>query len=115
MVKFHVVRPVAPAARVRRKTTQCDSNFKEGILLSLRFSRNDYAFVYSEGRPIGAILVGDTKGRGQFSLLFSGRELDFEILRPRAVERRFGRQELERLQSQFLRPSTRHAALAGHQ
>lgn len=74
-------------------------------MLSLRFSRDDYAFVYSEGRPIGAILVGETKNRSQFSLLFSGGELDFEILRPRAVERRFGRQELEKLQSQFLRPS----------
>ena len=74
-------------------------------MLSLRFSRDDYAFVYSEGRPIGAILVGETKGRSQFSLLFSGREIDFEILRPRAVERRFGRQELDRLQSRFLFPS----------
>jgi len=71
-------------------------------MLSLRFSRDDYAFVYSEGRPIGAILVGETKGRSQFSLLFSGREIDFEILRPRTVERRFGRQELEKLRSQFL-------------
>ena len=57
-------------------------------MLSLRFSTDDYAFVYTEGRPIGAILVGETKGRTQFSLLFSGRETDFEILRPRAVERR---------------------------
>ena len=72
-------------------------------MLSLRFSKDDYAFVYSEGRPIGAILVGETKGRGQFSLLFSGREIEFQILRPRAVEHRFGRQELEKLQTQFLR------------
>ena len=70
-------------------------------MLSLRFSTDDYAFVYTEGRPIGAILVGKTKGRSQFSLLFSGREMDFEILRPQAVERRFGRQELERLRSRF--------------
>ncbi len=72
-------------------------------MLSLRFSTDDYAFVYTRGRPIGAILVGKTKGRSQFSLLFSGREMDFEILRPQAVERRFGRQELERLRSRFLR------------
>jgi hypothetical protein len=72
-------------------------------MLSLRFSTDDYAFVYTNGRPIGAIVVGDIKGRGQFSLLFSGQEADFEILRPRAVERRFGREELEKLQSQFLR------------
>jgi len=74
-------------------------------MLSLRFSTDDYAFVYTEGRPIGAILVGETKGRSQFSLLFSGQETDFEILRPRTVERRFGREELEKLQSRFLRPS----------
>ena len=61
-------------------------------MLSLRFSRDDYAFVYTEGRPIGAILVGEIKGRGQFSLLLLRRQADFEILRPRAVERRFGRQ-----------------------
>jgi len=73
-------------------------------MLSLRFSRDDYAFVYTEGRPIGAILVGETKGRSQFSLLFSGQEMDFEILRPRAVERRFGREELEKLELRFLRP-----------
>ena len=79
-------------------------------MLSLRFSRDDYAFVYTEGRPIGAILVGELKGRSQFSLLFSGREFDFEILRPRAVERRFGRQELEKLELQFLRPSPRMAS-----
>ena len=73
-------------------------------MLSLRFSTDDYAFVFSEGRPIGAILAGETKGRSQISLLFSGQEKDFEILRPRAVERRYGREELERLQSRFLRP-----------
>ncbi len=84
-------------------------------MLSLRFSRDDYAFVYTEGRPIGAILVGETKGRGQFSLLFSGRQADFEILRPRAVERRYGRQELDKLRSQFLRFSPQTAAVAGHE
>jgi hypothetical protein len=82
---------------------QCDSNFTEGMMLALRFCTDDYAFVYTGGRPIGAILVGQTKGRSQFSLLFSGRETDFEILRPQAVERRFGRQELEKLRSRFLR------------
>ena len=46
-------------------------------MLSLRFSRDDYAFVYTEGRPIGAILVGETKGRSQFSLLFSGQRNGF--------------------------------------
>jgi hypothetical protein len=81
------------------------SKLKEGNMLSLRFSRDDYAFVYSAGRPIGAILVGETSGRSQFSLLFSGREFDFEVLRPAAVVRRFGREELAKLQSQFLRPS----------
>ena len=72
-------------------------------MLALRFCTDDYAFVYTGGRPIGAILVGQTKGRSQFSLLFCGQETDFEILRPQAVERRFGRQELEKLRSRFLR------------
>ena len=71
-------------------------------MLSLRFSTDDYAFVYTEGRPIGAILVGPTKGRSQLSLLFSGQAADFEILRPQAVERRFGQQELDKLRSRFL-------------
>jgi hypothetical protein len=82
-------------------------------MLSLRFSRDDYAFVYTEGRPIGAILVGEIKGRSQFSLLFSGREMDFEILRPQAVERRFGREELEKLQLRFLRADSTHHRRAG--
>jgi len=75
-------------------------------MLSLRFSTDDYAFVYTGGRPIGAILVGEIKGRSQMSLLFSGQETDFEILRPRTVERRFGREELEKLQSRFLCPGS---------
>jgi hypothetical protein len=87
-------------------------------MLSLRFSTDDYAFVYTDGRPIGAIVVGQMKGRSQFSLLFSGCETDFEILRPQAVERRFGLQELEKLRSRFLRfkPKTtdgRAACVAG--
>jgi len=73
-------------------------------MLSLRFSRDDYAFVFTGGRPIGAILVGEIKGRSQLSLSFSGEEMDFEILRASAVERRFGREELEKLQSRFLGP-----------
>ena len=77
-------------------------------MLSLRFSTDDYAFVYTEGRPIGAILVGQIKGHSQFSLLFSGQELDFEILRPQAIERRFGWEELEKLQLRFLRPDFTH-------
>ncbi len=72
-------------------------------MLSLRFSTDDYAFVYTQGRPIGAILVGPTKGRSQLSLLFSGQERDFEILRPQAVEQRFGREELDKLRARFLR------------
>ena len=77
-------------------------------MLSLRFSTDEYAFVYTDGRPIGAILVGEIKGRSQLSLLFSGEAVDFEILRPRAVERRFGSEELEKLQSRFLRPQGRN-------
>jgi hypothetical protein len=71
-------------------------------MLALKFSQDEYAFVYTMGRPIGAILVGEKKGRGQLSLLFSGSRTDFEVLRPQTVELRFGRDELTRLESQFL-------------
>jgi hypothetical protein len=80
-------------------------DYKEVIMLALRFSRDDYAFVFSGGRPIGAIIVGENKGRSQLSLFFAGQETDFEILRPQAVQRRFGREELEKLRSRFLPPS----------
>jgi hypothetical protein len=70
-------------------------------MLALRFGKDEFAFVYSAGRPIGAILVGDFKGKGRFSLLFSGEHADFEVLRPRAVEQRFGRDELDRLCAEF--------------
>jgi hypothetical protein len=76
--------------------------FREDVMLSLQFSRDDYAFVYSEGRPIGAILIGAIKGRSRLSLLFGGQPTDFEILRPSAVEGRYGIDELERLRSRFL-------------
>jgi hypothetical protein len=69
-------------------------------MLTLRFSADDYAFVYSAGRPIGAIVVSETRGR--LALLFSGARTDFEVLRPQAVERRFGRAELEKLEAEFL-------------
>ena len=79
-------------------------------MLALRFSTDDYAFVYTAGRPIGAIVVGDTRGKSQLSLLFSGRQSDFEVLRPTAVERRFGRKELEKLEMQFLRVNDRQSS-----
>jgi hypothetical protein len=83
-------------------------------MLSLRFSKDDYAFVYTAGRPIGAILVGEIKGRSQLSLVFSGQEMDFEILRPQVVERRFGREELEKLRSRFLSAASMSANRACH-
>ena len=70
-------------------------------MLALRFSPGDYVFVYSKGRPLGAILVGDGRGKGRFPLLFCGRERDFEILRPSVVEHRYGSEELERLIEDF--------------
>lgn len=70
-------------------------------MLALRFSAGDYAFVYSKGRPIGAIRVGNCRGKGRFPLLFCGRQLDFEILRPSVVEHRYGSEELERLIKDF--------------
>ena len=74
---------------------------KEVDMLALRFSPGDYVFVYSKGRPLGAILVGDCSRKGRFPLLFCGGELDFEILRPSVVEHRYGSEELERLIEDF--------------
>ena len=70
-------------------------------MLALRFSAGDYCFVYSQGRPIGAIRVGDCRSKGQFPLLFCGRQCDFEVLRPSVVEHRYGSAELERLIEDF--------------
>ena len=78
-------------------------------MLALGLRKGEYAFVYNEGRPIGAILVRDANRNGRFALGFSGEKLDFEILRPSLVESRFGPQELTRLIQHFLpdAPSTR--------
>ncbi len=73
-------------------------------MLALSFSQGDYAFVFSGGRPIGAILVGDCRGKGRFPLLFAGRELDFNVLRPSVVERCYGAEELEKLIEEFSLP-----------
>jgi hypothetical protein len=70
-------------------------------MLALTVSPGDYVFVYSQGRPLGAILVGDARGRGRSPLLFCGRERDFEILRPSVVAHRYGSAELERLIDDF--------------
>jgi hypothetical protein len=74
-------------------------------VLALSFRGGEYAFVYHEGRPIGAIIAGDLNSAGEHprrSIVFSGQRQDFEILRPNVVANRFGRQELERLIAVFL-------------
>ena len=73
-------------------------------MLALRFRDGDYAFVYCEGRAIGAILAGDASHGGirpRSKLLFSGEKLDFEVLRPSVVASRFGEEELKRLKGSF--------------
>jgi hypothetical protein len=72
-----------------------------GIGLVLSFRPEDFAFVYSGGRPIGAVAVGPASP-ARTALLFSGDRRDFEILRPAVVQSRFGRKVLERLIEQFL-------------
>lgn len=71
-------------------------------MLALSFYDGDYAFIYSAGRPIGALRVAEIKGSGRVKLGFAGDELAFEVLRPSVVERRFGHAELMRLMNQFL-------------
>lgn len=74
-------------------------------MLVLSFRDGDLAFVYSAGIAIGAIQFGDQKPGGKrfrIPVGFCGRNDEFEILRPSAVERRYGKQELERLTEQFL-------------
>ncbi len=71
-------------------------------MLALSFSDGDFAFIYSAGRPIGVLLVGEIKGAGRLKLRFAGDALAFEVLRPSVVERRFGKAELVRLTKQFL-------------
>ena len=78
---------------------------KEVVVLALCFKDRDFAFVYHDGEPIGAIFVGEISPRARspkVSLLFSGRKSQFEVLRPSVVERRYGREELERLTELFL-------------
>ena len=74
-------------------------------MLALTFREGDFAFVFHDGTAIGAILVGDERRVGKrlrVPVRFSGRKDDFEILRPKLVERRFGKQELDKLIEQFL-------------
>ena len=73
-------------------------------MLAIGFKGGDYAFVYHEGRAIGAIMLGDAKPGSRESraqILFSGRLHEFEVLRPSIVARRFGQRELERLVERF--------------
>jgi hypothetical protein len=72
-------------------------------MLALTFSDGELAFVYSAGRPIGAVRIAEVRGAGRVKLHFAGDESAFEVLRPSVVERRFGRPELVRLIDQFLK------------
>jgi len=74
-------------------------------MLALTFREGDYAFVYHNGTAIGAILFGDERPPGRHfrvPVRFSGLKDDFEILRPKVVEHRYGKQELDKLAEQFL-------------
>ena len=73
-------------------------------MLKLLFKREEYAFVYVQGRAVGAIRIGEVKSGGEtpkVALLFSGSKSDFEVLRPSVVAFRYGEQELARLVREF--------------
>ncbi len=73
-------------------------------MLALRFAVGEYAFIYHEGTAIGAIRLSEVKPSSaspKVSVAFAGDRHGFEVLRPSVVERRFGREELERLHRQF--------------
>ncbi len=76
-------------------------------MLALTLRDKDYVFVYHNGTPIGAILFGTERpgGRAKFPVQFAGGQDDFEILRPKVVEARYGKQELQRLILEFCPPS----------
>lgn len=94
--------------------TECPLIRQGSAMLALSFRDGDYAFVYHAGIAIGAILFGDEKSgrrRVRMPVRFAGRKDTFEILRPQAVERRYGKQELEQLTEQFLHQPATCAAL----
>lgn len=71
-------------------------------MLAIRLRIGGYVFVYHQGSPIGAILIGQmSPSRSWVSLLFSGDPHEFEILRPEVVARRYGEEELEKLVERF--------------
>jgi hypothetical protein len=75
-------------------------------MLAIAVKGGEPAFVYHNGFPIGAVLVGDNTRHRQspmtFTLLFGGTRSEFEILRAGVVVKRFGPEELERLRKRFL-------------
>lgn len=77
-------------------------------MLVLSFRSGEFAFVFHRGIPIGAIVVPKRTRGGEpirFPIVFAGGADDFEVLRPIAVERRYGKQQLQRLTEQFLLPA----------
>ena len=74
-------------------------------MLALTFRQDEYAFIYHAGKPIGAIRVGKLQPGGlrtRLPLHFAGAKDEFEVLRPKVVAYRYGPQELERLEREFL-------------
>jgi hypothetical protein len=71
-------------------------------MLALSFAQGDFAFIYSAGRPIGALVFAEATTAGRVKLRFAGDEVAFEVLRPSVVERRFGRAELVKLMQEFM-------------
>ena len=74
-------------------------------MLALILRSGEVVFVFHRGHPIGVLAVRDKRANGRnlrVPLLFSGRRDDFEVLRPKMVERRYGRRQLDKLTRQFL-------------
>ena len=74
-------------------------------MLKLSFQYGDAAFVFHNGHPIGAIVVGDVHPSVQkqkVPMVFGGERLDFEVMRSDVIKKRFGSEMLERLIQRFL-------------
>ena len=74
-------------------------------MLKLSFRSGEVAFVFHNGHPIGAVLVGEEQPNGRkprIAVVFGGDKLSFEIVRASVIEERYGREVLEGLVRQFL-------------
>jgi len=69
-------------------------------MLSITLRSGEYVFIFAGGQPIGAIVARSEK-KAKIMLAFAGtrggNRNDFEVMRSKVIERRFGPAELQRL------------------